>query len=68
MIEAFKRTVADLPFPFVMADEAAVDFALHGQAGQFIGRDGIDEIGDAAFQNHRAFLPVTFDKVGPVKG
>ncbi|MNY61177.1 hypothetical protein D3C86_1978290 [compost metagenome] len=59
--------MADLPFSVLMADEATVDFALHRQTGQFVRGDRIDEICDPAFQNDRAFLPVTFDKIGPVK-
>ncbi|MNP74149.1 hypothetical protein D3C76_1709810 [compost metagenome] len=67
MIIAFERTVANLPFPILMAHQTAVDFVFHRQSSQFIRRDRVDKVADAAFKNDRAFLPVAFDKFGPVK-
>ena len=67
VIVAFERTVANLPFPVLVADQAAVDFVFHGQTGQLVRRDRVDKIAEPAFQNDRAFLPVTFNKLGPVK-
>ena len=36
VIVALKGAVADLPFTVLMTDQAAVDFALHSQSGQFV--------------------------------
>ena len=67
VIVAFERTVANLPFPVLVAHQTAVDFVFHGQTGQLVRRDRVDKIAESAFQNHRAFLPVAFNKLGPVK-
>ena len=67
VIVAFEGTVTDLPFSILMADKAAIDLALHGQSSQFVRAQRVDKIGEAALQYHRPFLPVAFDKVGPVK-
>ncbi|SAE88312.1 Uncharacterised protein [Enterobacter cloacae] len=67
MIVAFKGTVADLPFPVLVAYQTAVYLVFHRQTSEFVRRNRVDKIADPAFKNDRAFLPVTFNKVGPVK-
>ncbi len=44
MIIAFERTVANLPFTVLMADESAVDFAFHCQSSQFVRREWINKV------------------------
>jgi hypothetical protein len=51
----FKRPVAGLPTIVNQAHQATVDFRFHGQTGQLIRRNRIDEVRKAFFNTTGCF-------------